>query len=159
MKPQLNTRELILKIAKSIGVLFCSLIFVAVLHPDVRSQVRGLVHHDSRQILSTASADFAGDGSQFKIVKVRTDQSLYLEFYKVAQDGTSKLFQKINMQDKKDGYFNYNGRATNLVVDQMGNDKSLKILAPSFDKDLVAHLNVFAFDPATQQFIRADHPN
>ncbi len=127
---------------------------VAALHPEVRSQIRGAVLKDYRTIVSTAAGDLHGTGEALKVVKVKTRDALYLEVYASEIDGTQKLLEKIEMPDSKDGFFSFNGQATNLAVDDIDGDGRPEILAPSFDQNLVGHLNVYRYDESSQAFRR-----
>lgn len=125
---------------------------LTVLHPDVRAQVRGTFLNDYRTIVSSAQGDLLNDGTPFKVIKVKTRDELVLEVYKGSVDGSYELIEKIQMPDQRDGYFSFNGQASNLAVDDIDGDGHPEILVPSFDRDLVGHLNVFRFDPTAKNF-------
>lgn len=125
---------------------------LTVLHPDVRAQVRGTFLNDYRMIVSSAQGDLLNDGTPFKVIKVKTRDELVLEVYKGSVDGSYELIEKIQMPDQRDGYFSFNGQASNLAVDDIDGDGHPEILVPSFDRDLVGHLNVFRFDPTAKNF-------
>ena len=127
---------------------------VAALHPDVRSEVRGAIVQDYRTVVSTAQGHLAGDNRNYIVAKVKSRDSLSLEVFEMNADGTQKLVEKIVMPDVKDGYFNFNGRATNLAIDDLNGDGHWSIIAPSFDANLVGRLNVYNFDPNTHSFQR-----
>jgi hypothetical protein len=139
---------------KLVYALVLALILVAVIHPDVRSQVRDLVNHRFRTVLSTAVGDLRGDGAPIKVVKVKTQDTIYLEFYTADEKGSDKLLQRVDVGDKRDAYFNYRGEATNLVLADIDNDAHHEILVPSIDQEMRAHLNIFRFDPLSGQFAR-----
>jgi hypothetical protein len=139
--------NLAMNFGRGILVLICAVMLVSVLHPDVRSQMRGLLAHDFRQVVSVAEGDLAGGGSHYKVAKIKTRDTLSLEVYQILGDGQQKLVEKIDMPDQKDGYFNFNGNATNLAIDDIDGDGKAEILAPSFDKNLVGKLNVYHLDP------------
>ncbi|MEZ4870891.1 MAG: hypothetical protein R2827_01335 [Bdellovibrionales bacterium] len=46
----------------------------------------------------------------------------------------------------------FRGQSTNLAVDDVNGDNIPEIIAPSFDKHLVAHMNVFSYNPVTKKF-------
>ena len=121
------------------------------LHPDVRSQVRNSILSDYRMVVSSAKGDLLSDGTAFSIMKIKTRTDLFLEVYRTA-DGKHELVEKIHMPEQRDGYFSFNGEATNLAVSDIDGDGRPEILVPSFDRDLVGHLNVFRFDPGAKNF-------
>ena len=130
------------------------LMLIASLHPDVRSQIRTSVLKDFRVVVSTAKGDLLGVGTHLTVAKVKTRDSLLLEVYESVADGTQRLMERIELPDKKDGFFNFNGQATNLAIDDVDGDGRLEIIAPSFDQNLVGHLNIYHYDQGARGFQR-----
>ncbi len=129
-----------------------AMVSVAVLHPQIRENLRMKVLPDDREILSTVTGDIMGDGSVLKVVKVKSKLGLFLEVYKPNQDGFSTKMARIDLKDTKDGYFNFNGKTANLALKDINGDSIAEIIAPSFDEDFVAHLNVYSYNAFTGQF-------
>ena len=129
-----------------------AMISVAVLHPQIRENLRTKVLPEDREILSTVTGDIMGDGSVLKVIKVRSKVGLFLEVYKPNQNGASTKMAQIELKDSKDGYFNFNGRTANLALKDINGDSIAEIIAPSFDEDFVAHLNVYSYNTFTGQF-------
>jgi hypothetical protein len=129
--------------------------FVAVLYPELRASIRETVVHDFRSITSTARGDLTGTGIEFTVAKVRTSEAFFLEIYEAQDDGGQRLVERIELADKKDGYFNFNGQATNLAIDDIDGDGVKEILVPSFDHNLIGHLNIYRFDPGMGGFQRS----
>ena len=158
-----NARNIFMQVAHAGLICVCLAALFSVLHPDVRTRARALLLKDFRTIVSTANADLIGDGSRFTVVKVKSRDSLSLEIYsstitdidmdKEGQgEGANRLIGRIEMPDKRDGYFNFNGQATNLAIDDINGDGRPEIIAPSFDQNLVGHLNVFQYNPDAKSF-------
>lgn len=120
--------------------------FIAALHPDVRSSMHTALVKDYRIILSTARGDLLGTGSEMTVAKIRTRDGLFIEIYEAKDDGSQRLVERFELADKKDGYFNFNGQATNLAIDDVDGDGRPEILVPSFDQNLVGHLNIYRYD-------------
>lgn len=135
----------------SFVALFAASLLTA-LHPEVRAQVRGTLLSDYRTVVSSVKGDLLSDGTAFNIIKVKTRQDIFLEIYRGSQEGKYELVEKIHMPQQRDGFFSFNGEATNLAVDDIDGDGRPEILVPSFDRDLVGHLNVFRFDPTANTF-------
>ncbi len=135
-------------------VLFAAML-VAALHPAVRSAMRGSITHDYRMIVSTARGDLLKNGTELTVAKIRTRDSLFLEIYEPRNDGGQKLIGRIQLPDQKDGFFNFNGNATNLAIDDIDGDGRLEILAPSFDQNMVGHLNIYHYDQDSREFSRS----
>ena len=129
-----------------------SFAMIGALHPEMRNAIRQQFVKETRTVISTVSGDIQGTGTTLTVVKVKTGEGLFLEVYDPQTDGTQKLVEKIGMMDTKDGYFNFNGHATNLAIEDIDGDGKPEILAPTFDQNLVGHLNVYRFDSSAQSF-------
>lgn len=147
--------KLILNLARTALIATCALMLVLALHPDVRSEVRDSLIKDYRTVVSTVQADLTGQGMTFTVAKIKTRDALFLEIYEKLGDGTSRLVEKIEMPDKKDGFFSFNGQATNLAAEDIDGDGRPEILAPSFDHNLVGHINVYSYNKDVGSFERA----
>lgn len=126
---------------------------VAVLHPEARSFVRqSLRPGDSREVLATINTQFLGESLPVKVVKIKTPDRLAIEIYESTEELSGRLIQRIDLPDKHDGYFTFNGEATNLAIDDIDGDNLAEIIAPSFDDNLVAHLNIYRLQIDSNQF-------
>ena len=130
-------------------------LFVVVLNGELRSQIRGALRPNYRVILAVATADLNGRGSANQILKIKTQDGLFLEVYGTRKDAKhgdqTELLASVKLPDKKDGYFTFNGQVTNLAIDDLNGDKNLEILATTFDNNLVAHINAYRFLPGQKQ--------
>tara|TARA_B100000749_G_scaffold122825_1_gene93970 strand:- start:225607 stop:226101 length:495 start_codon:yes stop_codon:yes gene_type:complete len=124
---------------------------LSALHPKLRNYVRHSFKQQFRTVVSTAVADFS-DGKSFKVVKIKTNKGLYIEVYDNTNSNISPLVDRIHLPDEKDGFIVFRGQATNLAVDDVDGDNIPDIIAPSFDNNLVAHMNVYSFNPSTGKF-------
>ncbi len=137
---------------RAILVSFFIIAMATVLHPTFRYAARSYLINDHRTVVSTVRGNLLGTGQSFTVVKVKTHENLFLEVYEPVADGTTRLVSRIALQDKKDGYFSFNGQATNLAIAAVDGEASPEIVAPSFDQNLVGHLNVFKYDPTSKEF-------
>jgi len=138
---------------KVFSIIFLVGLFTIVLDSDIRSNVRSLIQPSYRVILAVALADLDGSGTKYQVLKVKTNEGLFLEVY---GRGSGKLpaptlLASTKLPDRKDGYFTFNGEVTNLAIDDIDNDKKPEILATTFDGDLVAHLNVYRYVPGDKE--------
>lgn len=127
---------------------------IATLVPEVRTEIRTTVSKDFRMVSSTAQGDLLGTGSALTVAKIKTRDALLLEVYEMMADGSQRLLERIDLPDRKDGYFNFNGRATNLAIDDIDGDGKMEIIAPTFDQNLVGRLNVYRYDQGAGTFNR-----
>lgn len=140
------SKRYISNFAQALLVVMFAVTLVAAVHPEARTGIRDSILTDYRVLVSSVRADLSGKGSEYTIAKVKTRESLFLEIYQNEKNGASTLVQKIEIPDARDGYFNFDGSATNLALADVDQDGSMEILAPSFDRDLVGRLNVFRFN-------------
>lgn len=132
---------------------------VAALHPGVRNEIRSHVLKDSRTVVSTAVGDLRGDGTQLSIVKVKTRNSLVLEVYEPQAESSPKLLGRTEIPNAREGYFTFDGQATNLAVDDIDGDGRPEVLVPSFDSNMVGQLSVYRFNGDTKSLSRVSDLN
>lgn len=122
---------------------------IAALHPEIRSTIRKQLVSYPRTVVSTVTGDLRGDGSVLTVVKVKLENALALEIYD-RENEMPKLIGRIEIRNAKDGFFNFNGQTANLAIDDINGDGINEVLAPTFDTNMVGHLNVFRFDAGSQ---------
>jgi hypothetical protein len=158
--------QTLIRISQSLLALLAIVGFVAVVHPDVRTSVRGSLRSDFRTVVSTAKGDLSGTGVMFTVAKIKTRDNIYLEIFETVieqtLDGESttassgsaapRLVERIEITDARDAFFSFNGQATNLAIDDVNGDGRPEILVPTFDRNLVGRLNVFEYNNDTREF-------
>ena len=137
------------------GTIIFFLIFIAstVLYfsNPARMPFRSLFSLPARKILSVAVGPVI-PGMKAKVLKVQTPDGLFLEIYAPAQNGLAPLIQKIRLPDKQDALFQFQGRATDLALEDLHNDGIFEIIAPTYDASLVPHLNIYQYDKIAKAF-------
>lgn len=144
----------IVNFGRAVLVALFAIMLIATMHPDVRSAMRGSFVKDQRMVVSTVHADLIGDGTRFQIAKIKTQDALLLEIYENLPNGGTRLIERTVMTDKRDGFFTFNGQATNLAVEDINGDGRPEILAPSFDNNLVGHVNIYSYDKDAKSLTR-----
>jgi hypothetical protein len=119
--------------------------------PQFRNKIRDYLMPSSRQVLATASGDFRGDGQDMFLIKIKENHQVYLEFY-VKSKESLKFTQRLILAGPLDGYFTFQGEATNLAITNLDPDSPLEIFAPSFDEEFIAHLQIVKFSTLLQKF-------
>ncbi|MGE0631680.1 MAG: hypothetical protein AB7O96_04695 [Pseudobdellovibrionaceae bacterium] len=123
--------------------------------PSWRAAIRFWFHGDERKILSFADGDLKNDGKNLRVYKIKTNEGLFLEIYELTETGFSGFHVgTIKLPDLKDGYFNFMGKPTNLALSDVDSDSIIEIIAPSYDENLIARLNVYHFNKTTEKFER-----
>lgn len=136
--------------ARTAGLIICALAMFASVQPELRATIRAASLSDRRSVLSTVDGNLLGDAVRFTVAKIRTRDALFIEIYEKPEEGTMKLVEKVQLADTRDGYFSFNGRATNLALTDIDGDGRPEILAPSFDADLIGRLNVYKYVPGSK---------
>lgn len=148
----LKNPQTLLRFSQLLLGAMAAMAFIAVIHPDVRASVRGSLRGEYRTIISTAKGDLSGRGSLYTVAKVKTRDNIYLEIFETAANQAPMLVERIELADARDAFFNFNGQATNLAIDDIDGDGRPEILAPTFDRNLVGRLNVFQYNDSTRDF-------
>lgn len=136
----------------SLFMLVTAILLAAVLTPSLRANIQSYFTRSGRDVLATAEGDLLGGGTQAKVIKYRSEEGLFVEVMKVEGSGAMTLVDRIQLPDKHDGLFNYQGHVTRLAIADVDGDGTMELLAPSFDNQLVPHLNVFRYNPGNQKF-------
>lgn len=134
------------------------LVHIIALNDNFKEQIQSTVFPDTRKLLSTVDA-FLKDGTKIKVVKIKTKKGIFLEIYNSSNTHHQPLMTRIKLPNKKDGFFFYQGQMTNLALEDLDGDFKVEILVPGFDENLVAHLNIYKFDPQTSSLTLITNPN
>lgn len=143
----MNRRSLLI-----IAAVIAAALVATVLIPSLRERAQHYFMHEENEILATAEGDLLNDGSVTKVLKVRSGDGIYVEVLKMKPNGDTTVVDRIVLPDKHDGLFNYQGHVTRLAIADIDNDGKYELLAPTFDNQLVPHLNVFHFNPESGHF-------
>lgn len=135
----------------SVLLICAALTLAAALTPSLRVKIQNYLSNPGREILATAEGDLLNDGSRVKVIKYRDSSGIFLEVLKPDGD-RFQLLDRMDLPDKHDGLFNLQGHVTRLAITDVNEDGSLELLAPSFDQQLVPHLNVFRYNSLTKRF-------
>lgn len=132
---------------------------VAALIPSSRRTIRQWMLMHNREILAKTSGYVTPEGPFVSVFKIREGGQLLLEVYTMPdENGNPQLLQKLPLNETRDGYFNFMGNATNLAISDTDNDGAMDLLAPTFDDQMTARLNVFKFSRTLGVFERAIPP-
>lgn len=136
----------------SVFLILTATLLAAVLTPSVRLRVQQYLINPGRDVLATAEGDLLNDGGIAKVVKYRDGDGIFVEVLRQQINGGSETIDRILLPDRHDGLFNFQGHITRLAIADVDNDGKMELLAPTFDNQLVPHLNVFRYNPAIKRF-------
>ncbi len=149
MASQFDTKSAIRTLSMCLG--FAVSIYIA-FNSRVSQWFTGHLLVNQRTVLSTLTTNLFGDDSVYEIVKIKDQDMIYLEVYKKILSLDPKLVSKISLNTQNDGYFLFHNSSTNLALNDVDGDKIPEIIAPTFDKNMAAHLNVIKFDKENHTF-------
>lgn len=133
---------------------------VAALVPGSRRAIREWMLERGRHILAKTSGYITPEGPYVTVFKISEGGGLLLEVYtSLDESGSPNLLQRIPLNETRDGYFSFMGNATNLALSDADRDGAMDILAPTFDDQTTARLNVFRFNRAMNTFERIIPPS
>ena len=148
---------MVLRIIIGILTLLAVSLSVVATNPRWRSDLKRVLSGEQRKILAKAEANLQPGGPQMKIFKIKSGEEISLEIFSSPDGGSNfTLAQKITLEEKSDGYFNFQGNATNLALADIDNDSYFEIMAPTFDDQGVARLNTYKYDQSTHSFQKMD---
>ncbi len=104
-----------------------------------------------REILSVALGRATPD-YDVRVAKVLTHEGIFLEIFGPLENGIEPLVDRIRLPDRRDAFFQFQGRATNLALQDLDGDHIFEIIAPTYDDSLVPHLNIYHYNRASGHF-------
>lgn len=140
------------KLLFSIPTILALVLITVTLRPAWREKIQAYLTPTGHQVLATAEGDLLNDGTTVKVVKYRSGEGIYVRVLSMDETGATTIIDRVALPDKHDGLFNYQGHVTRLAIADIDGDGRLELLAPSFDHQLVPHLNVYRFNPTTRRF-------
>lgn len=137
-----------------IGLFILSMgISIVLFSPNIREINQGFLFKDGREVLSSLDASFSG--KKYKILKLRDIEGILIEIYAVQADsGSIEFVDRSYLSDSKDAFYDMDNKQMNLFLKDINNDSIPEIITPSYDKNLIAHLNIFAFDTMTGKLVK-----
>lgn len=136
----------------ALGAFIAAGLVVAAVIPSVRENIQARFALKNHELLATADGDLLGNGTAVKVIKFRNGEGIFVEILKMLPSGDTSLVDRILLPDKHDGMFNYQGHVTRLAVADIDHDGKMELLVPTFDNQLVPHLNVFRFNSTLGKF-------
>lgn len=140
-------------------ILLAMLLTTVAVVPSLRARVKSLFQSQDRHIIAKVSGRVGPDGPTVTVLKINSEAGLSLEIYSADQGPDHLvLLAKFNLGEKRDAYFSFQGNATNLALTDVNGDGILEVVAPAYDDQMVARLNVFSYNSATKSFERMINP-
>jgi hypothetical protein len=120
--------------------------------PRFRQSVRDWLLPDGRVIVAKIEGTLIKDGPALSILKIRTRDQYFIEIYKSSED--LSLIQRIALDEPTDGFFDFQGRYTNLALADLDSNGEYEIVSPMYDRNGTPRLLVFKYNPDILTFER-----
>lgn len=135
-----------------VSILAISITLMLVI-PDWKDSVKRVFSNDRIVLLAEIEADIRNDGSMIRVSKIEINKKLYLKFFEKTGD-VWRPIQSLVLPDTYDGYASISGDPKNLAVINLDDDSFLEVIAPTFDRDMIAYLNVYKYEPNSKTFVK-----
>lgn len=123
--------------------------------PSLKEKAQALINNPERIILSKSSAPLNPGGPFLTVFKIKTIDGLFIEIYEESSD-SPRLLARLSLDGTRDGFFNFQNQATNLAMTDVNEDGYIDIVAPTFDDQQQARMNVFRYDLDILSFVRME---
>lgn len=143
-----NTKGLLL------FTLCCVLSFLITV-PQTRNALLALQQSEHRTVLATL--DYYANKTNYRIIKLRAANDIYIEIYQLGLDGQQALLQQFTLPYSRDAHFNASASLSNLFQTNLDNDTENEVIVPVLDENLVSHFTVIKFDKDSNSFSHFDH--
>ena len=147
-----NKNDLYLKISTVVMGALAVAAIVTLCIPSTRASLRAHILKPARQVLSIANGNLLHDGSFVKVVKYKTPEGILIEVLSAEDTGSRSLVDRIPIVGEHDGFFDFYGEASQLAIMDVDEDGKMELVAPTFDSNLVAHLNIYKYNDVTKKF-------
>ncbi len=125
-----------------------------------RQGVRMATLGQESKVLSVVYGDLLHNGSLIKVVKSQTREGIVLDFYSQPHKGGGRyLISQVKLTNKTNGFFTHQGEAVQLAVADLDGDGRMELLAPTFNKQMMAYLNPHYFSKRAGGFVPFLLPN
>lgn len=125
-----------------------------ILFSPIRFKIRSYLLPNKNKLLSVIYGDIMGNGTFIKVLKFKTRNGIRVEFLEQNANGLKRLITKKDIHHPYNGFFEYRGNSVQLAMGDVDGDGVMEIMAPSFDRHLMAHLNVYYYDPEQDDFYK-----
>lgn len=138
-------------------ILAVLLVSIVAMVPSLRYQVKNFILPGHRKIITKSIGLLSSEGPSILVFKIKSGANLLVEIYETNAEGLPmRSLGKIVLDNQNDGYFNFKGNATNLVLSDIDQDGFIEVIAPSFDESHQSRLNIFKYNPVSSTFERID---
>ncbi len=139
----------------SIGCTFLAISFFAITqNNNWKEKILSYFQKNDTKVLAVVYGNLMGDVQKQKIVKIHSQNKIYLEIYDATQSASSpNRIQKILLPDALDTQIDFRGNLTRLIIADINQDGQADIIAPTIDGQMNPHLNAYTYDKDSAAFV------
>ena len=127
--------------------------FVFVTQPlKIKSRLSAIYKKSSQKTLSRAEGPLSEIGLDIRVLKVKRDHKIYLEFLSKKADNSYWRINSVELEGHREAYFDYWGEPSSLLLLDDDGDGFLDVIAPTFNKFFWPHINLVIYNKRTKQF-------
>jgi hypothetical protein len=119
---------------------------------QLHSPIRRMLSPGEKTILSVATGQVIPNSEPQKIVKIQTPKGLRIEIYDGHAGNENQLLNAVELPGRKDAYFQFQGRASNLALQDRDGDRVFEIISPSTDQYRNPQVDIIRYNLATGNF-------
>ena len=118
-----------------------------------KEKILSYFQKNDTQVLAVVYGNLTGDNKKQKVVKILSQNKIYLEIYDATETLNSvNRLQKITLPDSLDTQIDFRNNLTRLIIADVNQDGQADILAPTMDGQMTPHLNVYSYNKDTETF-------
>ena len=138
----------------SIACTFVAISFFLVTQNNAwKDKLLSIFQKNDTKVLAVVYGNLMGDAQKQKVVKIQSQNRIYLEIYDATQSVSSpNRIQKILLPDALDTQIDFRDNLTRLIVADINQDGQADIIAPTIDGQMNPHLNAYTYNKESQSF-------
>lgn len=138
----------------SIACTFIAVSFFAITQNSAwKEKIFSLFQKNDTKVLAVVYGNLMGDVQKQKVVKIQSQNKIYLEIYDATQSVSSPhRLQKILLPDALDTQIDFRDNLTRLIIADINQDGQADIIAPTIDGQMNPHVNVYTYDKELKTF-------
>ncbi len=137
----------------SLQLLITQIVSWVILFSPMKQRIQSYLFSNKEELMAVAEGDLDGLGNKVKVLKYKSKLGIRIEFLRGNSRNTAiEFLNQENINHPYNGYFMYRGHTVQLGMVDMDGDGVMEVVAPSFDKNLMAHLNVFKYNQVQDKF-------
>jgi len=107
---------------------------------------------EERQVLASLKTDLNLEGSQYKVLKIKSGKKIWIEIYNL--NTPEKHAIAFGVDAKANGQMMVDKKASALFASDLDGDNIMEIVSPTFNKDFQPQINAYKLDTDSGDFLQ-----